>query len=1010
MIDTTAPSSGDLSSAASGQAGRPLGLDLLLIAAVLVVLAGLVVVISRPWWEATRGEAGWLALRDGHASLQVVRDATGAPLRWSSTNVYAVPIRQVLAGRAGQPAAEALAAAYPGSLDAGDIPGVQVYELRTRIRDATGQVAEESTYLVHDAQGTRLFDYSRPADRVNIGFAPPFPVYPFSPQTGEQWQVSGLRSDGVAYAATGVVLAREPYSGSLGILDDCVQIDVRAVFSSTTPGAVPVQSTTVSWECPAAGTVFWETTDGAGTLTERGEMVAVSGVPGRTGDGGGLPPTGEVTANLPPPVDVDGWRYDRVGRVRPLYRNSTSRATFAPVYVPREPPLLLAAVVGGELTALDPATGTAQWNFNAGGTVYSPPTVDLAQGRIYFGSSGKTFYALDLNGFYLWSFSTHDNIPTRPLLVDGLVVFGSEDGSLYALDAAAGTLRWQFDAGSPIASSPAAFGRDGRAVLVIFGTDGGGIYALDAATGAPVWQVAAEDGVEAPVMVADAVAYVAARDGKVYALDAATGARRWAAEVGDVLRLAPAVGRAHVYVVDQFGDLHAIDRQRGVVVWTLDDGVYGATPLVVDAPGEGERLLAPRYSDAGADWLDPSGQRLHTWDAATARLAVDAQQPSYLHSPSLGGGAFWFADDGGVIQRLGPPLTPAGGPHADLAWRLDAGIFPFASEVLYTSPVVVGDNLLVFDMAGTLYRIDAAGKATLVGKPAVGQRLRAVEPVAAGETVLASFDDLVALDAKTAAVRWRIAGKEQFLYPPVVSGETVLWLSTETAEDGVGPGELVALGLDDGAARWRVALDAQPFYGGVAADDATVFTASPPAAYDLATGNLRWQGAAGVVGLGMPAIAGGRVFVGTYAADRSVGSVRSLDAATGAEQWQADLPGDDALNLLGRIWADGERVIVPAFSGAVYAYGAADGALLWEQHFMAPPVGGITVAGGRVYVLLDNGDLVLLDAATGVEVARARSEQSNLSELILTQRPIVQGDRVVTAIGLSILGFQVTEE
>ena len=38
-------------------------------------------------------------------------------------------------------------------------------------------------------------------------------------------------------------------------------------------------------------------------------------------------------------------------------------------------------------------------------------------------------------------------------------------------------------------------------------------------------------------------------------------------------------------------------------------------------------------------------------------------------------------------------------------------------------------------------------------------------------------------------MRWRVAGKEEILYPPVVSGETVLWLSTEAGENGVGAGE-----------------------------------------------------------------------------------------------------------------------------------------------------------------------------------------------------------------------------
>ena len=66
-------------------------------------------------------------------------------------------------------------------------------------------------------------------------------------------------------------------------------------------------------------------------------------------------------------------------------------------------------------------------------------------------------------------------------------------------------------------------------------------------------------------------------------------------------------------------------------------------------------------------------------------------------------------------------------------------------------------------------------------------------------------------------------------------------------------------------------------------------------------------------------------------AGRPVRSIRGLELSDGAERWKTDLPGDDALNLLGRIWVSGDALIVPSFGGAIFAFNRADGALRWEH-------------------------------------------------------------------------------
>ena len=93
------------------------------------------------------------------------------------------------------------------------------------------------------------------------------------------------------------------------------------------------------------------------------------------------------------------------------------------------------------------------------GYVVSSPAIG-SDGTIYVGAFDAKLYALDPStGAIRWSFATTDHIYASPALgrdragrTDGIYV-ASADGSVYAL-APDGRLRWRYDTGAPIRSSP----------------------------------------------------------------------------------------------------------------------------------------------------------------------------------------------------------------------------------------------------------------------------------------------------------------------------------------------------------------------------------------------------------------------------------------------------------------------------------------------------------------------------------------------------------------------------
>lgn len=114
-----------------------------------------------------------------------------------------------------------------------------------------------------------------------------------------------------------------------------------------------------------------------------------------------------------------------------------------------------------------------------GAELFNSPVIDINSSRLYIterAGSTATIWAYDLNGTYLWDYyivGVRFNTPS--LSSSGvLYVTSPTNGKLYALNPN-GTLRWTYDAGSPI-YSPVAIGADGR---IYFGSDNNVMHAVN---------------------------------------------------------------------------------------------------------------------------------------------------------------------------------------------------------------------------------------------------------------------------------------------------------------------------------------------------------------------------------------------------------------------------------------------------------------------------------------------------------------------------------------------------
>ena len=252
----------------------------------------------------------------------------------------------------------------------------------------------------------------------------------------------------------------------------------------------------------------------------------------------------------------------------------------------------------GFLVALDAENGKELWRFKARVIESSPLLMD---GVLYFGTFDDKLYALDARTQRVrWTYETGDDVKGGPIFHDGNVYFGSYDGKVYAVDARTGKLRWESEAqgglrgaGNFYATPAAAYGR------VFIGNTDGKVYAFGARTGRLLWSRSTGGYVYSSAAVWNETIYVGSYDGRFYALDAATGDVRWSFKANDRISGAPTVLAGIVYFATLGERTYGLDARTGEEVWTFPDGQY--TPIVADE----ERVYLTGYRRVYG--LEPTG-------------------------------------------------------------------------------------------------------------------------------------------------------------------------------------------------------------------------------------------------------------------------------------------------------------------------------------------------------------------------------------------------------------------
>jgi outer membrane protein assembly factor BamB len=243
----------------------------------------------------------------------------------------------------------------------------------------------------------------------------------------------------------------------------------------------------------------------------------------------------------------------------------------------------------GKIYALNAENGDKVWEFAIGkpNSIQAPTIVN---GRVFLSGycaalrlpgfiiKNKVFVLRLSDGHEIWNYTTEDDVSCSPTVDNGKVFFGSY-GKTYALNESTGEELWNF----PVETFSSPVAKDG--VIFIGGLSK--IYALNSTTGAEIWNTTIGWRTE-DLVICDNI-LVANSLGTISGINATTGEKIWTFGTGYIGSYLAATDDV---VVIGSAKIYAVDAQSGMLIWSYNVPVEGyATDYIWFSPAISNNMV-----------------------------------------------------------------------------------------------------------------------------------------------------------------------------------------------------------------------------------------------------------------------------------------------------------------------------------------------------------------------------------------------------------------------------------
>lgn len=287
-------------------------------------------------------------------------------------------------------------------------------------------------------------------------------------------------------------------------------------------------------------------------------------------------------------TENDNFGFRKINRMKPLlYKNWVIQAN---------------GVDG--VGAYHQLTGEEKWKLQIENG--AEPSATMINDRLFIGASDGQLYSIDADtGKVLWTFPTRIETLSEPLLHEGALYVLTGNNTLYALDAATGKQLWLYTRQDPSSLSIRGGSKPAfRNGTLYVGFSDGSIVALLAQNGAVKWEKQLNRNkkfrdLDSDPLVEGDFLYILGYDDQMYCLRVATGELVWRSPVGGYGTILSTADR--LFYAGSNNEFLAINKETGQKVWSfpLKEGIATSAALYKGLVIFGESQGALRIVDAG---------------------------------------------------------------------------------------------------------------------------------------------------------------------------------------------------------------------------------------------------------------------------------------------------------------------------------------------------------------------------------------------------------------------------
>jgi outer membrane protein assembly factor BamB/predicted phosphodiesterase len=288
-----------------------------------------------------------------------------------------------------------------------------------------------------------------------------------------------------------------------------------------------------------------------------------------------------------------------------------------------------------------------------------------------------------------WSFSSDANVISTPVVTNGLVVFGNQQGTVSALSLKNGKQKWTFKTAGSIYSSPAADKNK-----IVFGSTDGYVYCLE--KGAAVWKLKTGAAVLGCPLIENGIVYIGGSDHNFRAIDLEKGKELWSFNgLNGPVVSTPVINKSDIIFGAWDTYLYSLNKNTGKLNWKWSNGStvrnYSPAACIPVVKDDVIYIVAPDRYLSAIDAI--TGQTLWRTNESTVRESIGiSQDGKYIYGKTMNDTITAFAT-GRELQKA--------------AWKLHAGYgYEHAPSML-----IEKDGIVFFGTRnGVMYAINAAQK------------------------------------------------------------------------------------------------------------------------------------------------------------------------------------------------------------------------------------------------------------------------------------------------------------